>query len=93
MPTLKIQSVSFCFGRQLNTNHFYSNLKNSLFSVTTLVFLLFPLGSNTSESAFCWKAFPSSMGGICNDDKASAIADFKGRGAPYSLMNEEFSIC
>ncbi|MCG7939790.1 MAG: DUF6531 domain-containing protein [Candidatus Thiodiazotropha lotti] len=92
MATLKIQSFSFCFGRQLNKNHFYSNLKNSLFSVATLVFLLIPLGLNASESAFCWKAFPSSMSGICHDDKAGAIADFQGRGAPYSLMNEEFSI-
>ena len=91
MTTLKIQSFSFLFRRQLNTNQFYSNLKNSFLSIMTLFFLLNPLGSTASDAAFCWKAFPSSMSGICHDDKAGAIADFQGRGAPYSLMNEEFS--
>ncbi|MCG7931652.1 MAG: DUF6531 domain-containing protein [Candidatus Thiodiazotropha lotti] len=91
MTTLKNQTFSFLFRRLLNSNQFYSNRKNSLFSIAILFLLLIPLNSNASDAAFCWKAFPSSMSGICHDDKAGAIADFQGRGAPYSLMNEEFS--
>ncbi|MCG7985217.1 MAG: DUF6531 domain-containing protein [Candidatus Thiodiazotropha lotti] len=92
MTFLKIQYFNFLFRRQIKTNEFYSNLKNSLFSIATLLFLLAPLSLNASDVPFCWKAFPTTTGGQCHDDKTEAINDFMSKGLPYSLMNEQVSI-